>query len=133
MPSPVIPVAKSVYVCDEVVRDPTSGKVSVLNLWDTVGPPAGTTFPYALAKVCIFAWLRGGRGRVRSRIDIVQASTDTLVGRTADFVLDFTIRTTHFANYRLNRFPFPEPGYYYVELYCEGQFIDDQVVRILPA
>jgi|SRR5690348_2876467 hypothetical protein len=133
MPTPIIPVAKSVYVCDEVVRDPASGKVSVLNLWDTVRPPDGSTFPYVLGKLCVFAWMREGRGRVRTRIDVVRAATGTLVGRTTDLILDFTSRVTHFASYRLDRFPFPGPGYYYVELYCENQFIDDQVVRILPA
>jgi hypothetical protein len=133
MTKPIIPVVKSVYVCDEVVRDPDSGKVSVLNLWDTVRPPAGTAFPFTLAKMCVFAWMREGRGQVRSRIDIVQASTGELVGRTADRVLDFTHRTTHFANYRFERFAFPEPGYYYIELYCENEFVDDQVVRLLPA
>jgi hypothetical protein len=132
MPSPIIPVVKSVYVCDEVVRDPVSGKVSVLNLWETVRPPAGSTFPYRLRKVCVFAWMRGGRGRVRTRVDIVQAATDTLVGRTRDLVVDFTQRVAHFAVYRLHRFPFPQPGDYRVELYCENQFIDDQLVQILP-
>jgi hypothetical protein len=133
MVSPVIPVVKSLYVCDDVARDPSSGKVSVLNLWDTVRPPPGATFPYSLAKLCVFAWMREGRGRVRSRIDIVQAVTHALIGRTADCVLDFTLRTTHFARYRFAGFRFPEPGYYYVELYCENAFIDDQVVRVLPA
>jgi hypothetical protein len=133
MPTPVIPVVKSVYICDEVVRDPTSGKVSVLNLWDTVRPPAGTTFPYELRKVCVFAWMRDGRGRVRTRIEIVQATTEAVIFRTADFLLDFTSILTHFASFRLDLVRFPAPGYYYIELYCENQFMDDQAVRILGA
>lgn len=44
------PVAKSVYICDDVVHDPHSGKVSLLNLWDGVHVPAGMEFSYCLAK-----------------------------------------------------------------------------------
>jgi hypothetical protein len=132
MPSPIIPVVKSVYVCDEVARDPASGKVSVLNLWDTVRPPAGAGFPFELKKLCVFAWMRQGRGRVRSRVEIVQAATAAVIYQSADFPLDFTNRQTHFAKFRLDRVRFPAPGYYYIELYCENQFIDDQAVHVTP-
>lgn len=131
MPSPVIPVVKSVYVCDEVVRDPNSGKVSLLNLWDTIRLPASASFPYQLKKVCVFAWMRHGRGRVRCRIEIVQAATEAVILRTTDFLLDFTNRLTQFASFRLDRVRFPAPGYYYIEVYCEDQFIDDQAAQIL--
>src|SRR5262249_27178837 len=50
------PVAKAVYVCDDVVSDPQTGKVSVLNLWDTVRVPENG-FPYQLPKVVVCAWV----------------------------------------------------------------------------
>jgi hypothetical protein len=133
MPSPISPVVKSVYVCDEVVRDPVSGKVSVLNLWDTIRLPAGASFPYELAKVCMFAWMREGRGRVRSRVYIVLGATGKVIFKTAEHTLDFASRLTHSAVFRLGRIRFSAPGYYYIELYCENQFIDDQAVQVLTA
>jgi hypothetical protein len=45
MAQPVKPVAKVVYVCDDVVRDNQSRKVSLLNLWDVVRVPENGTFP----------------------------------------------------------------------------------------
>jgi hypothetical protein len=30
------PVAKCLYLCDDVVRHPTSGKPMIVNLWDTI-------------------------------------------------------------------------------------------------
>jgi hypothetical protein len=36
-----------------------------------------------------------------------------------------------YALYRLDGCAFPEAGYYYIELYCEEEFVDDQVIRVL--
>jgi hypothetical protein len=133
MTEPIKPVAKVVYVCDDVIADPQTGKVSLFNLWDTIRVPAGGSFPYCLAKVCVFAWWRDGLGNVRTRIDIVEASTETVIRRTGDCVIDFEDRTTSvFARYRFENCVFPAPGYYYVELYCEDEFVDDQIIRVLP-
>src|SRR5580704_8556090 len=68
MPVPVKPVAKRVYVCDDVVGDPSTGKVTLVNLWDAVRLPPDATFPYSLAKLCVFVWWRDGAGKVKTRI-----------------------------------------------------------------
>jgi hypothetical protein len=133
MAGPVKPVAKSVYVCDEVVGDPATGKVSLFNLWDTVRLPPGSPFPYCLAKLCVFVWWRDGLGKLKSRIDVVQASTGTVLRRTGDCILDFEERTsTIFARYRLEICTFPEAGNYYVEVYCQDEFVDDQLIQVIP-
>jgi hypothetical protein len=131
MPRLIRPAAKVVYVCDDVVGDPETGKVSLLNLWDTVRVAAADAFPYKLPKVCVFAWWRDGLGQVRTRIDIVQASSNDVVRRTDDCVIEFEDRTTSvFAKYKLKGCTFPGPDYYYVELYCEDRFVDDQLIRV---
>ena len=132
MAEPVKPVAKCVYVCDDVIGDPSSGKVNLLNLWDAVRVPADEVFPYHLEKVCVFVWWRDGFGKVKTRVDIVQASSETLVRRTEDCLLDFEQRTDAvFARYKLQDCTFPAPGYYYVEVYSEGEFVDDQIIRVI--
>jgi len=35
-----------------------------------------------------------------------------------------------FARYKLENCVFPAPGYYSVEVYCEGEFVDDQIIRV---
>jgi hypothetical protein len=128
----VRPVAKQVYICDDVVGDSTSGKVSLLNLWHTVRVPSGATFPYCLGKLCVFVWWRGGLGRVRSRVDVVQAGGGILVRRTGDCILDFADRSNSvYARYRLENVVFPKAGTYLVEVYCENEFVDDQIVRVI--
>ena len=129
----VKPVVKSIFVCDDVVLDPQTGKVSVLNLWDAVRVPPGGGFPYCLAKVNVFVWWRGGLGQVKTRIDVVQASSGNVIRKTKDHVLNFGARFSSIhGRYGLPDCVFPAPGHYFVELYCEDAFVDDQVIRVLP-
>jgi hypothetical protein len=119
MPQVVRPVAKQVFICDDVVADSSSGKVSLLNLWHTVRIPSESSLPYSLAKLCVFVWWRGGLGKVKTRIDIVQAAGGLLLRRTADCILDFADRSKSvYARYRLENVTFPRPGAYLVEVYA---------------
>jgi len=132
MASPVKPFAKCVYVCDDVVRDYSTGKVILVNLWDAIRVPTHGRFPFCLAKLCVFVWWRDGSVKVKSRIDIVQASTGRLICRTIDCILNFENRTeTVFARYKMENCTFDEPGYYFVEVFCEGEFVDDQIIRVI--
>ena len=132
MAEPVRPVAKRVFVCDDVLGDSSSVKVNLFHLWEAVRVPSNATFPYSLAKLCVFVWWRDGFGKVTTRVDIVQASPATVIRRTNDCLLDFERRTESvFARYKIDNCTFPEPGYYYVEVYCEGEFVDDQIRRVL--
>jgi len=131
MAEPIRPIAKRVYVCDDVVGDPATGKVNLFNLWDAVHVPSDGVFPYCLAKLCVFVWWRDGFGNVKTRVDIVQAATGMLIRRIKDCILDFEQRTDSlFARYRIENCTFPEPGYYFLEVYCEGEFVDDQIIRL---
>jgi hypothetical protein len=117
MAEPVKPVAKRVYVCDDVIGDPSSGKVTIVNLWDAVRVPSENVFPYCLGKVCVFVWWRDGFGKVKSRVDVVHASTGKLIRRTKDCILDFERRSDSvFARYKIEDCVLPGPGYYYVEI-----------------
>src|SRR4051794_15005705 len=115
MAKSIKPVAKSVYVCDDVIRDPHTGKASLLNLWDAVRVPNGEKFPYSLAKICLFVWWRDAIGKIKTRIDLVQASTGKVIRRTDDYVMNFEARRESvLARYKLENWAFPDPGYYYL-------------------
>ncbi len=129
----VRPIAKSVYVCDSVVRDPQSGKMTLFNLWDAVRVPDGAPFPFCLSRICVFVWWRGGLKNITSRIDIVQASTGDVVRRTPDIPTVFKDRTSSlYSLYRIEDCVFPEAGVYSIELFCNNTFVEDQAIEVLP-
>jgi hypothetical protein len=125
------PILKGVYVCDDVIGNPVGGKPIVVNLWDTVWVPSTEPFPFQLGKLCAFAWLRGGRGRVTFRVDIVSARTGEVVGRTPHRELDLANPNRSFyVKFLIPDFPFPEAGVYFVELFCDNEFLDDQPIHV---
>jgi hypothetical protein len=125
------PVLKGVYVCDDVIGNPVGGKPMVVNLWDTFWVAADATFPVRIGKLCVFAWLRGGRGRLSFRVDIVSARTGETLGRTRALELDLAEPNRSFyTKFMIPNFPFPEPGVYFAELFCENEFLDDQPIHV---
>jgi hypothetical protein len=125
------PVGKIVYVCDDVVADPVSHKPSVLNLWEVVRIPAGASFPYTLGKMCVVALMRDGQGEVRFRADLLRADTLEVIRRSKDYLVNFVDRhRSTLVAIRLKEVLFPQPGLYLVELFCEGTFVDDQLISV---
>jgi hypothetical protein len=126
------PVAKAICLCDDVVSDPLTGKVSLLNLLDTVRVPVGRGFPIVLPKISVFSWLRDGRGKIGSHVDVVQGTSNKVIRRTQQYILNFEERGhALWARFKLLNLSFPAPGYYWVELFCEGDFMDDQVLHVV--
>ena len=131
MPNIILPVAKTIYVCDDVVRDPVSGKVSVLNIWETARVKQ---FPFVLGKLCVFAQFRGGLGEVPFCIEIAHADTGDLIPISARFIVSFKDRITRVdVKCNLTRVVFLSPGTYIVSMYCNEEFVDDQPIRVLLA
>jgi hypothetical protein len=49
------PTGKVVYVCDEVLQDPASGKFSFLGIFDDVVLPPAAGYPFRLGRMCVAA------------------------------------------------------------------------------
>ena len=128
------PVLKGVYVCDDVVGNPVGGKPMIVNLWNAIRVPRGESIPYTLKKLCVFAWLRGGRGRVTFRVEVVSSETGFRIGQARFFGYEFTNpNATLYGRFMLEDVTFPAPGIYTVEFFCDGEFLDDQPIQVLPS
>ncbi|HET6575754.1 MAG TPA: hypothetical protein VFG68_19290 [Fimbriiglobus sp.] len=128
----VIPIAKAIYICDELVPDPARNKLLIVGACNAVRLPADASFPYTLGKLCVFAQLVSGVGQVAMRLDIVRAVTRDVIYSSGPRHLSFPGRhTTLTFSLRLRQFVFPAPGGYWVELFCQDQFLDDRLIHVL--
>lgn len=129
--SSVNPTGKLVYVCDEVLQDPASGKFSFLGIFDDVVSPTASGYPFRLGRMCVAAQLLGGPGPVPVHIEVVEAATQNLVRRAGPFAVNFPSRhQVVTVCLRLLNVVFPTPGVYFVELYSQGAFLDDRTLRL---
>jgi hypothetical protein len=125
------PTGKLVYVCDEVLQDPASGKVSFLGIFDDVVVPAGSGYPFQLTRMCVAAQLVGGSGPVPVHVEVVEGATQNLVRSGGPFAVNFPSRhQVVTVCLRLLNVVFPAPGAYFVELYSQGAFLDDRVLQL---
>lgn len=126
------PIVKPIILCDEVVVDPQSGKVSVLNIFNAVRIPAAHSLPYQLGKLSVFCIFRGGRGPSRFQVIIRSADTGEILFLTAERIVEFNHpRKTEYILFRLTNVNFPVIGEYFVEIFCNQTFVDDQVLMVL--
>jgi hypothetical protein len=129
--SPVHPTGKVVYVCDEVLQDPASGKTSYLGIFDDVVAASGAGYPFRLGRMCVAAQLVGGSGPLPVHVEVVAGATQNLVRRAGPFTINFPNRHQIVTEcVRLLNVDFPGPGVYFVELYSQGAFLDDRTLRL---
>jgi hypothetical protein len=130
MPS-VNPAGKVVYLCDEVLQDTGSGKFSFLGIFDDVVVPPDVGYPFRLGRMCVAAQLVGGSGPVPMHVEVVEGATQNLIRRTGPFPVNFPARhQVVTVCFRILDVVFPAPGVYFAELYSQGSFLDDRVLRL---
>lgn len=133
MVSKVPPVLKSIFVCDDVVATmATQGKLTILNVFDLYRP-ADTEPPYVLAKLCVFATLSGVIRDYELQVVVVNAQSREVAFTSPVRMLRIRDRN-HVMNvvFRLVNCRFPEAGVYVVELHCDGEFMDDRLLTVIP-
>jgi len=129
--SSVNPTGKIVYVRDEVLQDPASGKFSFLGIFDDVVAPPGLGYPFRLGRMCVAAQLVGGSGSLPIHVEVVEGATQNLIRRAGPFTVAFPSRHQIVTVcVRLLNVDFPAPGGYFVELYSQGVFLDDRILRL---
>jgi hypothetical protein len=125
----VIPVAKALYLCDDILSDAARVKPHLIGVLNAIRPPA---FPHTIARLCIFAVLVGGYGDVRCRVRVVNAHNREVAYesplRTIRF--DDRLQTRYYAH-RLEQITISAPRAFWVELTCNDEFIDDASLHIL--
>jgi hypothetical protein len=119
----VVPVAKSMYLCDFQIGY-SNGKVDLYGLFNAIRPEQG--FPYTRSRFCIFVQLVNGLGQVPFFIDVRFALTDDLVHTTETKSLVFPDRSTVVQMaMKMEGCQFQRPGLYLLELFCDNTWVCD--------
>ena len=105
------PVAKAVYVCDDVRPDPIRQQLDLSGVLTVVRAPASTPFPYILGRMCVFAQLEDGSGDADLHAVVVSAATGQALFRSAVHPVRFPSRLAVVSvNIRLVNCRFPTAG-----------------------
>ncbi len=122
------PVLLAALVCDMVIVDQMTGKVTVVGIFDLI---SASDYPARHDSLYVYCQLTNGRGRVTVRIRIVDLDKEdegpihegTVVGEFVD------VRQVANVVYRVGGLTFPHPGEYRVQVFAGTEFLGER--RIL--
>ena len=122
----VIPVAKALYLCEEI--DDESGALNLYALFNAISADA---FPHTLDSFCVFVQLAGGLGHVRVHCDISRASDERVIRVSNVYPLRFDRRSQLLRlAITLEGTTFDEPGVYVVQLFCDNTWVADVTLEL---
>jgi len=121
------PVAIGLAICDYVIREAKTHKITLVGCFDKLRCPS---FPSAPHPLSVFAALTGGLGHVK--IDLVISRMDTgeeiaLYSNPANFPEKLTVVNYHL---RLNHLSFPEATVYEFVLFADGQWLAQRRLEV---
>jgi hypothetical protein len=121
---PSVPVAKPIVLCNDVFSDPASRNVHLIGVFDSIRP--SEPYPHLHPEFCVFLQLSDAVGTVTAVVNIVEAASEDILFQTAKFSLKFAHRLGVMrALFRIRNCSFPEPGVYWIEVFCNDRFLVD--------
>jgi hypothetical protein len=118
------PKCKAILLCDQVIVDALTRKVSIIGTFDSFNTPS---FPGMTAQFTAFMQMTDGHGEYRIAIEIHDLQEGTVLGRAEGAPISFPDRTAKL-NYFIPVPPLPlaHAGRYDFVVFADGQEIDRQ-------
>jgi hypothetical protein len=114
----VLPSVPLLFPCEEAHHDPQSGEVLVRNPWATVALPPGSSFPFDVEELWVYARFTDGVGTFRLSVEMRQRYDDgsERAGGRSDIMTVTFLGGTQLGvfdrAFRMRMVPFDEPGLY---------------------
>jgi hypothetical protein len=132
MPTRTLPEMKPLVVCHDLLVDSDSRNIHLIGAFTAIRPQVQPAYPHRHLSFCVYAQLSDAEGTFPAFVKVVDADTRDEIFRTETHSLVFPRRQFLLrACFRRRNCVFPHSGVYCVELYCDGQFLGDHVIRLL--
>ena len=115
--SPPGPVVLAINICDTVIRDEITHKVSLIGLFSTI---TAAGFPCTHPRMHIYIALTNGHKEQSLEVRLVSASDQKPIMEMVGTILFETPLQVIELNIQWNQVVFPGEGEYFVEVLCDG-------------
>jgi hypothetical protein len=125
------PKVDAFLVCDHVHKDRSTGKHTVIGIWDTIH---ATTFPTLCGEFGVYANLTGLNGTYRFVLLVLGPDPGRLIARL-DPPGSLTVKdptTRQELGFNLEGIWFPAPGRFTLRLMYDGQVASEFTIRVEP-
>src|SRR5438067_789018 len=94
MEGKLVPEAKPMMLCGDVLSDPETGNVHLVGCFNDIRPRASPSFPHRQPEFCVFLQLSDAQGTIPGFVQVIQADSQVLVYRTPSHAMLFRDRTS---------------------------------------
>lgn len=112
------PIVMSINVCDEIIRDEISKKISLIGLFSQIQI---TTFPAQHPSLHVYVSLTDGHGEYEGELRFVSEEDNNVIASMKGKVPFQNPLQTVELNFTINNLKFERPGKYRVEFLCGGE------------
>ncbi len=112
------PIVMSINVCDEIIRDEISKKISLIGLFSQIQT---ATFPTHHPSLHVYVSLTDGHGDYEGELRFVSEEDDNVIASMKGKVPFQNPLQTVELNFAINNLKFETPGKYRVEFLCGGE------------
>jgi hypothetical protein len=125
------PDVLSLIVCDTIITDRMTGKVSLIGMFSAIHSPR---FPVSHPQICVHVALTDGHGKTPITIRIVDANEARKPLVEGKGIVEFK-DPRMIANLALqfHGLVFPEAGQYRVQIWCESALLREARLHLLQA
>lgn len=123
----ILPVAKSLYLCDGHIGIP-GGKTDLVGIFNSIRPNG---YPHFHSNFVVYARLGQGLGMISFFVEVRSAASQNLIHVSNTHTLMFPNRYTTIEMVLTMQVTFPHAGPYLVELHCENQWVADTTCDLL--
>lgn len=120
MPGPT-PAFNAMLICDTVIRDSTTGKPSLIGVFDRILAPS---LPARHPSLAVYAKITDAQGQYVFRLELVDLSTGQAIGEGKTPEVEIPDRmASHELVFNLQGLMFRTEGRYEFRLYADEQFV----------
>lgn len=122
------PIVLSINLCDTIIRDENTKKVSLIGLFSVIHSRA---FPVKHPEMHVYVALTNGHGQQDIDVRFVSLdSNEPIVGIKGQLTFQSPLQVAEL-NLKWRGVEFPAPGDYLVEVLCNGTRIGDRKFKVL--
>ncbi|MDA1195293.1 MAG: hypothetical protein O2894_08915 [Planctomycetota bacterium] len=123
-----LPVVKAFLVCDQIIQDAQTGKISLIGLFQDL---RADRFPATHPSLWIYTSLTNARGAYTFEIQLVDVANSTVLGKGTPPTIQIPgpLETAEMCA-QLGNLQLPRPGTYEFQLLANGELLATKHLRV---
>ncbi len=121
------PSVLSINICDSIIRDEATKKVSLIGLFNTI---RANSFPYTHPQLHVYVALTNGHGKYKTDIRFSNLEdSKPIAGMVGELDFQNPLQVVEL-NICWQQLHFNKPGDYVVQVLCEGELVGERKFRV---